>query len=289
MKHSIEHLSEHKQNELKKIVSIIRKAAKVEFIILFGSYSRGDWIEDSYLKDSVVYEYKSDYDILVVVSDQETEEALSSVWQKIDSQIEREKSIKTIVSIITENIDFLNEKFSQDSYFYMDIKKDGIMLYNSNRFKLADKKKLTSGKIKEIAKENLQYWNKKGNEFLRSYQDDIKDRRWSLAAFHLHQAVESYCASALLVFTGYKPKTHNLKKLLHKVIGIHLSIQTIFPGANEEDKYLFKLLHRAYIDARYEKRYKIKKSELQKIFSKASKFSRIIKRICREKLMEDHF
>ena len=39
---------------------------KLEKIILFGSYARGKWVEDSYVQDGTTYEYKSDFDILVV-------------------------------------------------------------------------------------------------------------------------------------------------------------------------------------------------------------------------------
>jgi hypothetical protein len=38
-------------------------------IILFGSYARGGWVEDVYGEDGVIYEYRSDFDILVVTED----------------------------------------------------------------------------------------------------------------------------------------------------------------------------------------------------------------------------
>ncbi len=42
-------------------------------IVLFGSHARGDWIEDRYTgDDGIVYEYKSDFDILAVNSSANT-------------------------------------------------------------------------------------------------------------------------------------------------------------------------------------------------------------------------
>ena len=67
MKRSLSHLPKHKQEELKQIVSIITENAEVEMIILFGSYARGDWVEDIYTEGHITYEYKSDFDILVIV------------------------------------------------------------------------------------------------------------------------------------------------------------------------------------------------------------------------------
>ena len=37
---------------------------KLEKIILFGSYARGTWVEDGYVKAGITYEYKSDFDLL---------------------------------------------------------------------------------------------------------------------------------------------------------------------------------------------------------------------------------
>lgn len=62
-----------KQKELAKVQDIIVRRFqagehmfKLEKIILFGSYARGTWVEDGYVKDGITYEYKSDFDILVV-------------------------------------------------------------------------------------------------------------------------------------------------------------------------------------------------------------------------------
>ena len=47
MKESPNHLPQRKEGELARIVSIIRSSApQAEMIILFGSYARGDWVQD---------------------------------------------------------------------------------------------------------------------------------------------------------------------------------------------------------------------------------------------------
>jgi uncharacterized protein len=48
MKQDITHLPERKQQELKAIAQIICDIAKPEMVILFGSYARSDWVEDTY-------------------------------------------------------------------------------------------------------------------------------------------------------------------------------------------------------------------------------------------------
>jgi len=70
MKKSLAHLPEHKQDEIRAVAELIKERIDVEFIILFGSYARGDWVEDVYVgNDGTTYEYKSDYDLLIVVND----------------------------------------------------------------------------------------------------------------------------------------------------------------------------------------------------------------------------
>ena len=63
MKTSLTHLPKHKREELKEITSIITSKVEVEMVILFGSYARGNWVEDTYTEGHITYEYKSDYDI----------------------------------------------------------------------------------------------------------------------------------------------------------------------------------------------------------------------------------
>lgn len=46
MKTSLFHLPSHKQEELRIISDAILTRVPAEMIILFGSYARGEWVED---------------------------------------------------------------------------------------------------------------------------------------------------------------------------------------------------------------------------------------------------
>ena len=51
MKRSLSHLPPHKRRQFGLITETIRKKApQTEMIILFGSFARGDWVEDVYMK-----------------------------------------------------------------------------------------------------------------------------------------------------------------------------------------------------------------------------------------------
>ncbi len=83
MKENLSHLPQRKRHELARIVSIIREAApQAEMIILFGSYARGQAVEDTYVEDGITYEYKSDFDILVIVETNRTANS-TNIWRRL--------------------------------------------------------------------------------------------------------------------------------------------------------------------------------------------------------------
>ncbi len=62
MHDSLQHLPPKKQEELQAIVELIGSTLHPEMILLFGSYARGDWVEDVYQEGGITYEYQSDSD-----------------------------------------------------------------------------------------------------------------------------------------------------------------------------------------------------------------------------------
>jgi len=69
MKTDLTHLPEHKQAELKAIrEALIPRYGEIEMIVLFGSYARGNYVEDKYEDKGITYEYKSDYDLLIITT-----------------------------------------------------------------------------------------------------------------------------------------------------------------------------------------------------------------------------
>jgi len=78
MRDTLDHLPAAKQRELAHVVRVLfeefaeataratqawKKKGRILKVVLYGSYARGDWVDDP------IGGYQSDYDILVVVSD----------------------------------------------------------------------------------------------------------------------------------------------------------------------------------------------------------------------------
>jgi HEPN domain-containing protein/predicted nucleotidyltransferase len=292
MKRTLPKLPPRKHYELHLARDIIlREAPYTGMLILFGSYARGGWVEDKYLaKDMNVYEYKSDFDILALV--QKGGAARCYPLSKISELIRAEKRIETPVSLIVHTIDEFNEKIRRAEYFFCDVKKEGAILHGDSKYKLAR----IPGKISmalryEKASGDYEKWFKYAVLFF----DDALSRRkkadggqesLNISAFYLHQATEHAYTALLLVFTGYKPKLHDIEKLGEQAIDFDPEFLTTFPKQNPEDKRRFELLKKAYVDARYDRFYKITAEELDYLGERVEKLHALTERVCAAKLAE---
>lgn len=136
----------------------------------------------------------------------------------------------------------------------------------------------------EKAQEEFEHWYETGAGFLKTFKFNFQENDLKIAAFLLHQATERFYAAVLLVFTDYKPRTHDIEDLGNQVAKQHPGFGTVFPMTTPEDQRLFTLLKRAYIDARYNKHYKIEKEELEYLGERVKLLKELTERICNERI-----
>ncbi len=284
LKTSLDYLPAEKQEELAAIKEIILKHVPMaEMIILFGSYARGDYVDKDYTKkDGTIYEYTSDVDILVVTKREI--ESTNRRWKEIREAIARKPTL-TKASIINHDISFLNEKIKHNYYFFVDVIKEGVMLHNTGNFELSAPQ-LTPRKRLEKAQKYLKSWIQKGESSFRHYTYAVKDEDYNKAAFELHQAAENYYTAFSLVLTDYKPKTHDLEELCERAIKINEAHRAIFPRQTEEEKRLFELLRKAYVDARYDEDYTITPEELKYLEERIVLLQNLVAQLCEKEIAE---
>ena len=280
----LEHLPPAKKVEMQKILDCIMQPKKAQMVILFGSFARGDWVSDRYRDGQATFEYQSDYDVLVVTSGERTAKNYG-VWNEVEKNIATDPDIHTPVSLIVDGINFVNKKIQEGNYFYVDIKREGIVLYDSGKCVLAKEGTLDPAEKKKLIERDYKFWFKKSQSFLKDYAHNITDGELNNAAFHLHQAAESLYTAILLVYTGYKPKTHNLEKIEKLVLDRVASFPAdLFPKQTEEGRRLFNLLRKAYVDARYSADYVIKEEELDYLYQHISSLQTAVKIHCEQYL-----
>ena len=141
MKRSLAHLPARKKDELRGIVeTICEMVPAAEMIILFGSHARGDWVEDEYREGHITYTYISDFDILVITGSKKSAEN-GPLWKRVYERLYDPNG--TPINIIRHHIEEVNEKIAEHNYFFADVKKEGILLYNSGEHKLARARKFS--------------------------------------------------------------------------------------------------------------------------------------------------
>jgi predicted nucleotidyltransferase/HEPN domain-containing protein len=283
MKKSLSHLPKHKRDELKTLTEVITERVDADFVILFGSYARGDWVEDRSIgDDGILYEYKSDYDILVVARNPRRYEYNDSP-EKIDRKA-KALGVRTDLSLIFHSVAEFKKAVNKGKYFFVDVVKDGIMLYSSGRVALPEIKELSPEERKHYAQMDFDNWFESANDFLFGFEKYIEVKKYKIAAFNLHQATERFYTTVLLTFSSYKPKLHDLEKLGIRVQAFCPELKDIFPQETQKEKDLFDLLKRAYVEARYSMSYEITKQELEYLAKRVIKLRDLTEKLCKEKI-----
>jgi uncharacterized protein len=280
MKSSLSHLPQGIQDQILQIKEVIKEVVNPEKIILFGSYAKGSQVEDTYFENGIRYQYISDYDFLVIPTDNDTKEHIVQ-----DRVVNRFRHFKVPVNIIVHDIGYVNEGLSEGQYFFTDIINYGVLLHDNAKFNFQKARTLSVLDQREIAQRYFDQWYKRGSGFLKGVKFYLEQEELNIAAFELHQATEHFYNTVLLVFTGYKPKTHNLDKLRQyaKHISEELFAVFPFPEMDEKEKHLFDLLKRGYIDARYKEDYQITKEELLMLIEKVEVLQKVTQKICSQK------
>jgi HEPN domain-containing protein len=204
--------------------------------------------------------YFSDFDLMVIVGT-ETQAADETLWTKVADDA-RAIGGRIPVTLLVHDIKQFNHEIRTGQYFYSDVVNEGVVLFDSRRFMLARVKAHTPAERLELGRRNFSYWFQSANEFWRGAGYYASRGLGPHAAFSLHQATERYFHAALLVFTGYKPKTHDIEALAKQTAPLHAALEDALPRTDPENQRLFGLLKRAYIEARYSKSYSITAEEL---------------------------
>lgn len=277
MKQTLDHLPEQKKHELRRACEILQQGAAPDMIILFGSYARGDWQEEL-ADDGHHYQYQSDFDLLLVTRSEALADRITrndALYQTLGHEL------ATPVSVIAEDIERVNLNLSRARYFYVDIVREGVLLYDSGALQLAQPKELPLAERRAMAEEDFSHWFAKSKAMLRSYMHCVIDDNFNDAAFMLHQAAERALAAALLVFTHYKPKTHDLARICERISAVEPEFLKAFPRGTDEEKRRFELLRSAYVDARYLKDYAITRDELEWLAQSIEQLQQLVERQCR--------
>lgn len=130
---------------------------------------------------------------------------------------------------IVEHINTVNNNLEVSQYFFTDIVKEGILLYDSGKYQLAKPRKLSFREIRDIAQNEFDKLFPYACDFLTGVKDYfILKEKYNLSAFMLHQSCEKLYNTILMVFTNYRPKSHRLQDLGGMVKRFSMELVTVF-------------------------------------------------------------
>lgn len=296
MQTSLDHLPSAKQRDLERIVQILfaefedatalatqkwKKQGRILKVILYGSYARGDWVEDP------VGGYYSDYDILVVVSDERLTDTLD-YWAKAADHLLREYSIaqrlSAPVNFIVHSLKDVNDQLARGRPFFVDIVRDGVALYQLDGHLFDTPKALDPDAARAEAQMHFAQWNASAAEFLDLAQGAVGKGYNSRAAFLLHQAAEHSYHTLLLVLTLYSPKSHKLNFLRDQAENVARDLIPVWPRDTKFARRCFELLQQAYVNARYSPHYKITREELDWLAQRVELLQTTVRDVCDQRL-----
>lgn len=295
MRTSLDHLPQSKQRELAHVVRVLfeefeaahamgtskwKKQARIFKIVLYGSYARGDWVDDP------VGGYKSDYDLLIVVNDDRLTDF--EVWSAAEDRLMREvtinNSLTAPVSFIVHTLTDVNAQLERGRPFFVDIVAQGIALYEAEGYEFAQPRNLPVDEARLEAQKHFDSWFVSAQRRAELARTALAKGYLNEAAFDFHQATERLYHCALLVTSLYSPKSHRLNFLRSQCEQIAPALIEAWPRGDKFSRRCFELLRLAYVNSRYSPSYEITAEELNWIGERVAVLEGLVETICREHL-----
>lgn len=304
MRTDLDHLPPHKQRELERVVQIVfeefeaalalanspwKKRARIEKLVLYGSYARGGWVDEPHTAKG----YRSDFDLLIIVNDPRLADR-AAYWLKLEDRLNREfgitQTLKTPVNFIVHTLQEVNDGLAHGRYFFMDLAKEGIALYQCDDTDLHTPKPKTAPQALAMAQEYFDEWFPSAMKRFAISKFDIDQGFLKDSAFDLHQTVERLYNCALLVCTFYSPHVHNIGFLRSQAEMLDSRLVFVWPRETRAECARFEKLKDAYVKARYSKHYTIDKEEIEWLLPRVEELGQAVHEVCVDriaKLQED--
>lgn len=298
MRTDLDHLPPAKQRELERVVQILfeefeekiglatqdwKRKGRIQKIILYGSYARGSWVDEPHTAKG----YQSDFDLLIIVNDKRLTDRVE-YWAKAEDRLIRElsitKTLRTPVNFIVHTLHEVNDGLAHGRYFFIDVAKEGIALYQSDDTDLPEPKPKTPEQALAMAKEYFDEWFPAAMQRFELGKIAMEKRFSKPAAFDLHQTTEYLYHCVLLVCTFYTPHVHNLAFLRTQAERIDRRLVHIWPQDSRRERALFEKLKAAYVKARYSKHYRISEDELAWLGEHVEELGQLVHVVCSERI-----
>jgi HEPN domain-containing protein len=182
----------------------------------------------------------------------------------------------------------VNTALHEGQYFFSDIRREGIVLYELDNEPLPEPRLLTPAAELAVAKKYFDARFPSAHQFFEIYQFSLKNGWWTKAAFLLHQSIETLYSTVLLTITSYGPPSHNLNFLRTLAEGQVVRLSEAWPRDEHRYRAWFNTLNEAYVKSRYSEHYEISEEALFWLGERTKILGQIVKEICEQHLHKLH-
>lgn len=294
MKTSLDHIPPRKQRELARVLEILheefedalkegtadfKKRGRILKIILFGSYAKGGWVDEPFTMKG----YRSDFDLLVIVNHRKLCD-FAEYWHKAADRINRDQQVETPVSFIVHFRREVNALLKEGQYFFCEIRREGVVLYELDDEPLAEPGVLSAADRLRLAAAHYDQRVKAAQNYLKGSRFFLAEGNLNEAAFLLHQSLEQAYSCLLLTLTNYAPPSHNIKFLRSMAEEQDRRLTDAFPRDQHRERAWFNTLSEAYVKARYSNHFQISAEALAWLGERTSLLLELVKEACLDHL-----
>lgn len=272
--------------EIEKLNLIIPEIVKVADplrIICYGVRSTSKQMWSCFLSETETMATVA-YDFLVIIKDVGTEK-LNELQDKIHRLLSNQEIYPTIVF---HTLTAVKEALQNESGFFIDVFNRGEIVYESDVIWVLPPFSVKTPTEESVARKKIN-WSRSFALAQRFYDggcDCAFVCRNDVAIFLFHQATEITSAAIIRLFTGYRPTTHNLKRLFSMIDNFTDTARLLFPSTTKEEGHLFNLLCKAYSDVRYKEEYSIETESVFILMQRVKEFLALAEILYQNKIRE---
>lgn len=215
--------------------------------------------------------------LLILVNDKE-----KTPESELSNRIEDQCKFLATIFIIVHKVSTAETGLTAGNRFWTNASKQGNIIYQAPDLKLPTPQDITNEVLIERAIFHWERWGKQGKAFLEGANFYIEKQNYRLAAFLLHQAVESTLKALIHSIIGYRVQIHNLSRLLRLSLLIADELTNEFNLNTTEGAQQFALLRDAYSKSRYSSNFDPDKATVKGISETVNHFYAVAEEIQRQ-------
>lgn len=286
MKESIRHFPPDMQEALKRLSLIIRRKIKDTAMIIV--VDRNDLEQHVRIRREVSDTATDMRDLeIVVVSNLNLMERRRSIFSRIDNrflQVAGDVGISTSPVYFNISVMRLNEGLASGNLFCVNIRRYGIMLYDSKEFALVSPQQVDYAQVCRSSHATLEQHLLRADEFLWGAEQYHNRSNHTLAVFLLSLAAENLMDTLLNIYLQYHFQHTHLEEWLSYCKLYTTGIRELFPCDSDEEKRLFALLNDAQKETRFRLDFTIQPEDAETLMLRVLELRTFTERSCEERI-----